>query len=94
VRELENVLERAVVLSEGNEITGADFSFMMSKTGGTKIADSFMNLEAVLDSVEKRHLENAMKAAGGVKAKAARLLGIKESALYYKLEKHNLLKKE
>jgi len=92
VRELENVLERAVVLADGNEIDEKSLSFMVSEKGGTEIADSFMNLEAVLASVEKRHLENAMKAAKGVKAKAARLLGIKESALYYKLEKYKLLK--
>jgi two-component system response regulator HydG len=93
VRELENILERAVVLSEGNTIGEKNLSFILSEKEGTTIADSSMNLEAVLASVEKRHLENALKAARGIKAKAARLLGIKESALYYKLEKYNLLEK-
>jgi len=93
IRELENVLERAVVLSEGNEIGEADLSFMTSEAQGTKVADSFLNLGAVLASVEKRQIENALKAAGGIKAKAARLLGVKESALYYKLEKYKLRKR-
>jgi two-component system response regulator HydG len=93
VRELENVLERAIVLSDGNEIDRSCLSFMTSGPQGTKIADSTMNLEAVLASVEKRHLQNALKASGGVKARTARLLGIKESALYYKLEKYKLRKK-
>jgi two-component system response regulator HydG len=93
VRELENVLERAVVLSDGNEIDGSGLSFITSGLQGTKIAGSTMNLEAVLASVEKRHLENALKASGGVKSKTARLLGIKEGALYYKLEKYKLSKR-
>jgi len=93
VRELENVLERAVVLCEKKKIDQDSLSFMMMEYQGTNIAEQSMNLELRLAILEKRLLEQALKATKGVKAKAARLLGIKEGALYYKLEKHNLLEK-
>jgi two-component system response regulator HydG len=93
VRELENVLERALVLSEHNRIDPESLSFLSARPGGTEIAKYGMDLEAALASVEKRLLEQAMKEAGGVKAKAAKLLNIKESALYYKLEKYGLIQK-
>jgi DNA-binding NtrC family response regulator len=93
VRELENVLERAVVLSEGDEICQENLAFMVNEIKGTKIAEKSMRLEDALSAVEKRLLDQAMKTSKGVKAKAARLLGIKEGALYYKLDKYGLLEK-
>ena len=91
VRELENVLERAVVLAEKSDITGESLAFMVSKPKGTKIADTTMNLNDTLAAVEKEKLLQALDQTNGVKARAARLLGLKESALYYKLEKYGLL---
>jgi DNA-binding NtrC family response regulator len=94
VRELENVLERAAVLSEENTINEETLTFMVSKTKGTKIAEPSLNLEARLASAEKHLLEQAMQASKGNKAKAARILGIKEGTLYYKLNKHGLSEME
>jgi two-component system response regulator HydG len=48
-------------------------------------------LNQALDDLERVLLARAMEQAGGTKAEAARLLGIKTSALYYKLEKYGLL---
>lgn len=93
IRELANVLERAVVLADENTIDLDDLSFMIHEDKGTMIAEKSLDLEAKLASVEKQLLEEAMKAAKGVKARAARLLGIKEGAFYYKLEKYGLLEK-
>lgn len=93
VRELENVLERAVVLTDGNKIDPKSLSFMVTESRGTKVAQKSWDLEKNLTQVEKELLERALKATRGIKAKAARLLGIKEGALYYKLEKYNLLEK-
>jgi len=44
-----------------------------------------------LETTEKQLLEKAMDKARGVKTEAAKLLDIKTSALYYKLEKYDLL---
>jgi DNA-binding NtrC family response regulator len=93
VRELENVLERAVVLSEGRRIDAESLSFLAPQPAGTGIAFEGMDLEATLASVEKRMLEQALRQANGVKARAAKILNVKESALYYKLEKHGLIEK-
>jgi len=93
IRELSNVLERALVLSEGDTINGEELRQMLSHFKGTEIADTSLDLNKRLAAVEKECLIDALKTAKGVKARAARILGIKESALYYKLEKYNLLEK-
>lgn len=94
VRELENVLERAAVLAEKPEISERDLLFITMENKGTKIADTSWDLEANLASLERELLEKALKTTKGVKVKAAKLLGIKEGALYYKLEKYGLFGKE
>ena len=93
VRELENVLERAVVLCETNQIDADGLAFMISETKGTKIANHSLDLDSAVGLIEKQLLEQALQTAGGVKAKAARLLGIKEATLYYKLQKHGIVKR-
>lgn len=93
IRELANVLERALVLAGDSEIYADDLTRMLSQTHGTEIAETNLNLNTRLTQVEKSLLVEALKTAKGVKARAARILGIKESALYYKLEKYNLLEK-
>jgi len=93
IRELANVLERAVVLAEGNTIDVEELGFMAQKKAGTKIAERTLDLDTRLTDLEKQLLSQAMEATKGVKAKAARLLGIKEGALYYKLEKYGLIEK-
>ena len=47
-----------------------------------------MDLTRVVEGVEEKLLRQALAQAAGVKAEAARLLGLKPSALYYKLEKY------
>ncbi len=91
IRELANVLERAVVLSEADTIGIENLGFIMKESNGTMISEKSMNLDIRLAAMEKHLLEQALKATNGVKAKAARLLGIKEGALYYKLQKYGLL---
>ena len=47
-------------------------------------------LDDVLEGLERTLIVHAFKKAGGVKTETARLLGIKTSALYYKLEKYKV----
>ena len=93
IRELGNVLERAVVLAEAERIEAEDLGFMIHESKGTKIAENSLDLELRLAALERDLLEQALEVSKGVKAKAARLLGIKEGALYYKLEKYGLMEK-
>jgi two-component system response regulator HydG len=92
IRELENVIERAAVLCNDNLITPADLLIYQSATGeATAAMSTEMDLNGTLEQVEKDLLEKAMAKAHGNKTEAARALGIKTSALYYKLEKYGLL---
>jgi two-component system response regulator HydG len=92
VRELENALERTIVLCEGDRIAEADLPFL-GRAGGERLPlpVGIVPLNAALDELERALLLRALEQAGGVKAEAARLLEIKPSALYYKLEKYGLL---
>jgi two-component system response regulator HydG len=91
VRELENALERAIVLCEGDRIAENDLPFLERTRGPLRVPEGIVPLEEALDRLERTLLERAMAQAQGVKAEAARLLAVKPSALYYKLEKHSLL---
>ncbi len=92
VRELENVLERAAVLCDEQQIRAKDLPLFMEKGASPElIAGSSLDLNRTLESVEKQLIEKALEQARGIKTEAARLLGVKTSALYYKLEKYGLL---
>jgi DNA-binding NtrC family response regulator len=54
------------------------------------VTDRGLDLNRVVEGMEERLLRQALERADGVKAEAARLLGLKPSALYYKLEKYGI----
>ena len=94
VRELENVIERTMVLVDSEEIGYHDLplAFDEKTTEGAVEAtdDENLLLNERLDEVERDLIARAMEEAHHVKTKAAALLGIKTSALYYKLDKYGL----
>jgi two-component system, NtrC family, response regulator HydG len=96
VRELENVLERALVLAEGECLEVDDLPVLgvpSEPANGAPIptlTPGGMDLNQVVEGMEERLLREALRQADGVKAEAARLLGLKPSALYYKLEKYGI----
>src|SRR5215831_5771693 len=93
VRELENVIEQALVFAEGDAIdVGA---LPGSVRGGLPenslaLPPSEMSLPDILEDLERQLIQRAYDKSGGVKTETARLLGIKTSALYYKLEKYGI----
>jgi len=95
VRELENIIERTIVLSDADEIGLHDIPLVSDEGGGGKEgrgpsgADSLL-LNQKMDEMERDMIVRAMEEAGHVKTRAAELLGIKTSALYYKLDKYGL----
>ncbi|MBN1895386.1 sigma-54-dependent Fis family transcriptional regulator [bacterium] len=91
VREFENVLERAVVLCEGDRIDREDLLFLRQEARGTDVALSSLNLDAEVTALEMKIIRESMVRARGVKARAAAIMGIKEGVLYYKLKKYGLL---
>jgi len=93
VRELENVIERAVVLCENEEIGLNDLPILLgdpSRTTLRLIKDDLPLVEA-LEDLERQLIARALEKAKGVKTEAARILGLKTSALYYKLEKYSMI---
>jgi two-component system, NtrC family, response regulator PilR len=100
IRELENVLERAVVLGAG-EILGVDSLPASVRytgperrgAGVVEIPDEGLDLEATLDAIESRYLQRALDRTGGVQTKAAELLKMTFRQFRYKLQKHHMMRK-
>ena len=92
VRELENVIERAMVLAEGDRITARDLPFEgATVTLDVPLPAGHPPLREVVEQVERQLIERALRSAQGNKSEAARLLDLKASVLYYKLEKYGLI---
>jgi two-component system response regulator HydG len=102
VRELENLIEQALVFAEGDTLLPAA---LPAQLRGRKAGDSTdatpslqvpgglsgaVSLPDILDDLERQLILRAYREAKGVKTETARLLGIKPSALYYKLEKYQI----
>ena len=92
VRELENAIEQALVFAESDEITPAALPQFL-QGGAEEDALSVpreLSLPEILDDLERQLILKAYTKASRVKTETARLLGIKTSALYYKLEKYGI----
>ena len=91
IRELENLIERLSVISTGEEIDASLISSHLVFTGTFSTDLNNLSLEEAVFSFEKNLVVEAMKKSSGIKNRAAKLLGISTSVLYYKLEKFGLL---
>jgi transcriptional regulator with PAS, ATPase and Fis domain len=84
VRELDNVLERAMILGDGEWIKPSD---LPGQPADAQDFNSEDNLSAAIDLYEKSHIERTLTKASGDKVRAAELMGLSLSTLYRKLEK-------
>ncbi|QQL48983.1 sigma-54-dependent transcriptional regulator [Mucilaginibacter ginkgonis] len=84
IRELKNMIERAVIIATGDTLTTdlLPFEFNSQQAAGTGFFE--------LSSVEKQHISNVLKYTKGNKTEAARLLGIGLTTLYRKIEEFRL----
>lgn len=87
IRELKNIIERAVILADGDTLTAdllpPELQFVQEYKG-TLSAFS-------MASIEKLHIQKVLNHTGGNKAEAARLLEIGIATLYRKIEEYKLL---
>jgi two-component system NtrC family response regulator len=91
VRELENIVERAVLLTRGEVIGLGDLPVAVQEREGLGGgAAPPASLPALLEQVEREKIREALRDAGGVQTRAAERLGISERALRYKLKKYGL----
>jgi len=88
VRELENVIERAVVLTRGNYISKEDLPLVPA---GTDSAQE-KRMKDTVGALEKRMITEALINADWVQTRAASALGLSERMLRYKIKKHNIVK--
>ena len=89
IRELRNVIERAVVLSQGDSIDAHELSLShLAVPGDTDAAlRSGPFVPLTIEEMERRHVLATLEAVGGNKTKAAAILGIERSTLDRKLAK-------
>lgn len=89
VRELENILERALTLCNGTEITAQDLQLQASAAESSEetVIGGKESLDDYLERIERATIEKALTQTQQNKTAAAKLLGISFRALRYKLEK-------
>lgn len=88
IRELRNVLERAVLLEQGEELRPDSLPLDLEADDDTRAPET---LREALVAEEKRLLVEALRDADGVRREAARRLGIDERNMAYYLRKHGLM---
>lgn len=100
IRELRNLIERALILSSGPELMPDDFPLgssagqasgsAPSRTDWINSLPETVSLRGLLEDVEKSLIQRALQSCGGVQAEAARRLQLSRSDLSYKLSKFGL----
>ncbi len=98
VREMENVIERAVALNATGRIEMDDlppeivYGAPERSSGVPSLAAGARgDLDGAVSSLEREMIGKALREADGVKARAAKLLGISERNLWYKLKKYGIM---
>lgn len=84
IRELENVIERSVIISRGNQLILPDLEPAKAEISDTQ------KMEGDLKTVEKIVIENALSKTNGNRKKAAEILGISLRSLQYKIKEYGL----
>ena len=84
IREIEHIVERAVIITDNNTILPEDLHFSSKKT--TVNQENSLNLE----ETEKLLIQQALEKHHGIISRAAKDLGLTRAALYRRLEKHQL----
>lgn len=97
VRQLQNIIERAATLTDSDSISPAalppalrgEAAAVYTKPGDLALGAGF-SLEKYIDEQERAYLHQALTQAGGVRTKAAQLLGLTFRSFRYRLAKHGM----
>jgi len=90
VRELMHMVERALILCEGNRLTMEHFDHLQLKLTRKRTQDLVAHFAKPLDIVEKESIEVSLRTTGFNKSKTARLLNISRQALDRRIEKYKI----
>ena len=102
VRELKNLMETLVILARDSNSRIIDLNllpdYIIKNTTATlkvqKKKDNPYDLNSIVEEVERDTIIQALKVTAGNKKRAAKLLNIPRSTLYYKMEKYNIIEDE
>ncbi|UCG39693.1 MAG: sigma-54-dependent Fis family transcriptional regulator [bacterium] len=99
VRELENIIERAVALSDGEVLTARELpDEVLSAPPAAPVSEKVLSggedLDTLVGRYERELIEAAISRAGGNRTKAAGLLGISFRSLRYRLKKYGMAEDE
>ncbi len=93
VRELENLVERAVALETGSSVSADNLPTRRrsrvpgAAAGGPELGESGIDLDQAVADLERRLIAKALDRTGGVRKDAAKLLGVSFRSLRYRLDK-------
>jgi len=95
VREMENVIERIVALTDGDRIEPSDLPPGIGRVAveghldlyAPRVTEEGVDLSHVIEGIERRLISEALEIGKGVKARAARLLGINRTTLVEKIKR-------
>jgi DNA-binding NtrC family response regulator len=91
IRQLQNEIQRAVLLCEGGEVAAADLSITNVRTGIAMPAGMEQDPNfTLLESVERNAILQTLKATAGNKVEAAKLLGVGRQTLYNKIKAYGI----
>ena len=97
VRELENIIERAVTLEPGDMVTTESLPMHMQSgsnllqwAGDLEIPEDGLDLDAIVENLERNLITKALRRSGGVRKGAAKLLGISFRSMRYRLDKYDI----
>ncbi len=92
IRELENTIERLVIMSVSDKITASDLPLSLS-VPPFKSSVKLESLTANVEEIEKANIIHALEKTGWVQAQAARFLGITSRQIGYKIKKYGIEEK-
>jgi DNA-binding NtrC family response regulator len=90
VRELENIIERAVVLADGRVVTPGHLPRRVQEAAGEESAPERETQLISLAELEKRHIRDVLRSTRGRKGEAARILGIDRATLWRKMKRYGM----
>lgn len=94
VRELENTIERLVIMTPNHTVSFENIpeNMKIEQSGleliATDIPDEGLEMEKLLENIEKNLLQKALEKTGGVKTEAAKLLGLSFRSFRHRLQKY------
>ncbi|HPW57967.1 MAG TPA: sigma-54 dependent transcriptional regulator [Candidatus Rifleibacterium sp.] len=94
VRQLENCIERAVIMKRSGQLSAADLNLPSDRDSSPQNLEQGLPLDQTMEKIEENLILQALEAAGWNYSRAAATLGVTRQNLHYKLKKYGIRKEE